>query len=58
MTITVPQLDVNQSIVLITEKMQAEMEKSGAPSPYFEELWFTLIALLEEIDARLVAGGL
>jgi hypothetical protein len=52
---TVPVLDVNQPIVQIIEQMSAEIERNGAPSPYFEELWYTLTVCLTEFDARITA---
>ncbi len=62
---TVPVLDTNRRIIEITNQMQQEMQRAGAPSPYFEELWYSLTILLAEInttladhEARLVAGGL
>ena len=58
MTTTVPNIDVSQPITEITEEMTKELERAGAPSPYFEELWNTLIVCLNDIDARLTAGGL
>lgn len=65
---TVPQIDVNQVIV----EINAELNKNGSPSPYFEELWYTLSqviaaqqevlaahqATLDDHETRLVAGGL
>ena len=62
---TVPILDVNQNMVMIIDAMNSEIAKNGAPSPYFEELWYALTvclaefnATLEDHEARLVAGGL
>lgn len=53
-----PQLDTNRSLVELSEKLTEEMQRSGAPSVYFEELWYVLVKYLEEVDARLIAGGL
>jgi len=53
-----PRLDVNMSLVELSKEMTQEMQRSGAPSPYFEELWYSMIKYLEDIDARLIAGGL
>lgn len=54
----VPQLDVNQNIVQIKQAMEQEIEQNGVPSPYFEDLWYVLVKYLEDVDARLTAGGL
>ena len=55
---TVAVLDTNQKIIELSKELQAEYERLGVASPYFEELWHSLTVCLEEIDARLVAGGL
>ena len=55
---TLAVLDTNQKIIELSQKLQEEYERLGVPSPYFEELWYSLTICLAEIDARLVAGGL
>ncbi len=51
-------IDTNQKLVALSATMTKEMERAGAPSPYFEELWYSLVKYLEEIDTRLTNGGL
>jgi hypothetical protein len=58
MAINVPVLDTTQRLIELNSKIVQEMERSGVPSDYFEELWYALIKELESIDARLIAGGL
>lgn len=58
MAVNVPVLDTTQRLIELNSKIVQEMERSGVPSAYFEELWYALIKELESIDARLVAGGL
>jgi len=55
---TVAVLDTNQKIIELSKELQAEYERLGVASPYFEELWHSLTVCLTELDARLTAGGL
>lgn len=52
---TVPVIDVNRPIVEIMAELNADMARNGAPSPYFEELWYALTVCLADFDARITA---
>lgn len=61
----IPALDTNQRIIQLTSSINAELQANGAPSEYFEELWYQLVIAINELnasvadhEARLVAGGL
>jgi len=53
-----PPIDTNRSLIELSQAMTEEMQRTGAPSAYFEELWYLMIKYLEDVDARLIAGGL
>jgi hypothetical protein len=55
MAVNVPQLDTNMPIVEIIAAMQSELNQNGAPSQYFEELWYSLVQCLQDHEARITA---